>query len=296
GNAGNITIKAPTGTVSFDGKSSTAFSNVEAGAEGRGGVINITARSLSLTNGGQLNTFVRKADDTKPAGIGDAGNVKLNITDGINIANISDSDILTGIFSDVESGARGNAGNIDIDIIKGSLFLINGAELDTSNQGQGNAGNIKITTAKDIRLNNDASITANTKGGQGNISLNSRNLILRRNSNITTNATGTATGGNITINTDNIVAFPNENSDITANAFSGSGGKITINTQALFGMVVRSRAELERLLNTTEPAQLDPNKLPTNDITAISQQNPTLSGTVTINTPDINPSQGLTEL
>ncbi len=44
------------------------------------------------------------------------------------------------------------------------------------------------------------------------------------------------------------------------------------------------------------PTKLDPGRLPTNDITAISQTNPTLSGAVTINTPDVDPSRGLANL
>lgn len=125
GNAGNIIINAPTGTVSFDGADnqgfpSGLFTTVEAGGEGKGGDINITARSLSLTNGGQLNTFVRENSDTEPGGIGDAGNVKLNVSDAINIAGASDTPDSSGnfsrsaIFSDVENGAIGNAGNIEI--------------------------------------------------------------------------------------------------------------------------------------------------------------------------------------
>jgi large exoprotein involved in heme utilization and adhesion len=42
--------------------------------------------------------------------------------------------------------------------------------------------------------------------------------------------------------------------------------------------------------------QLDPNRLPTNDITAISQDNPNLNAQVNINTPDIDPSRGLIAL
>ncbi|MGH8001937.1 MAG: filamentous hemagglutinin N-terminal domain-containing protein, partial [Brasilonema sp.] len=70
GNAGNVRINAAD-TVSFagtsnDGFPSAAFSTVEAGGEGKGGEINITAGSLELINGGQLNTFVRGASETTP--------------------------------------------------------------------------------------------------------------------------------------------------------------------------------------------------------------------------------------
>lgn len=66
----------------------------------------------------------------------------------------------------------------------------------------------------------------------GNITLQTGNLQLRHNSQITTNASGTATGGNINIESGAVAAL--ENSDIRANAVRGRGGNITINTQGIF--------------------------------------------------------------
>ncbi|HBE48109.1 MAG TPA: filamentous hemagglutinin, partial [Cyanobacteria bacterium UBA11369] len=98
--------------------------------------------------------------------------------------------------------------------------------------------------------------------------------------------------GNITLNTDILAAL--ENSDITANAQQDKGGEITINADAIFGSVARTRAEIELLLNTKDA---DPRQLFTSDITAISQQEgPEFQGTVTVNTPDVDPSSGLIEL
>jgi filamentous hemagglutinin family protein len=297
GNAGSITINAPNGTVSFDGTDnivgfpSAAFSTVEAGGVGNGKDITITARSLFLTNSGELNTFIRSG------GKGNAGNVKLNIRDRINIIGVD-----SGIFSNVLAGGTGNGGNIEI--YKGSLFVSDGGQITASTSGDGNAGsikidakslfvnrgqlitnsevdnrqagNIEITTAKDIRLDNQALISATTKGGQGNIILNSRDLIMRRNSNIRTDATGTATGGNITIDTGNLVAL--ENSDISARAEESFGGRVIINADAIFGTQFRE------------------NLTPESDITASSDLGPQFSGTVQIDTADVDPSQGLVEL
>jgi large exoprotein involved in heme utilization and adhesion len=58
----------------------------------------------------------------------------------------------------------------------------------------------------------------------------------------------------------------------------------------IFGMQQRTREDLLR------QNKLNPQDLPTNDITAFSQQNPTLDGTVSINTPDVDPSRGVSEL
>ena len=115
-------------------------------------------------------------------------------------------------------------------------------------------------------------------------------MLLRRNSQISTFAGGN--GGRIAINSPFIVAVPQENSDITANVFSGQGGSVKINATGIFGLVTRSRSELEQLLGTTDSTQLDTSRLPTNDIAI----DPSLNGIVTINTPDVDPNQRLIQL
>ena len=118
------------------------------------------------------------------------------------------------------------------------------------------------------------------EGDGGNITLQIDDLLfLRNNSRISTTA-GTAEaggdGGDITINSELIVAFPEENSDITANAFNGRGGNINITTQGLFGLELR------------------PEQTELSDITASSKFG--LAGNVVINTPDVKPGEGLLNL
>jgi large exoprotein involved in heme utilization and adhesion len=73
-----------------------------------------------------------------------------------------------------------------------------------------------------------------------------------------------------------IVAVPTENSNISANAFSGSGGAVNIQTKGLFGIAAR------------------PKLTPLSDITASSDQG--VQGTIAITQPDVQPEQGLLEL
>ncbi|MHC5768669.1 MAG: two-partner secretion domain-containing protein [Nostoc sp.] len=296
------------------------------GGSGQGGDIRITTGSLFVTNGGQLtaNTF----------GQGNAGNIIVNARDFISLSgrlNQGSVDEPSGLLArttnsgqggsiilqpqavnqvlsvfvqdgatiSVNSQGSGTGGNINI--TTGLLSITNSAELATSNIGQGNAGDIGVT-ARSIRLDNKGSIQARTTSGNGgDITFNVQDLLtLRRTSQISTTA-GTdqkeGNGGNITINIPSgfIVAVPKENSNITANAFKGSGGKVTINATGIFGMTVLSREDLVRLLGTNDLAELDLQRLPSS-ITAISQTSPTLNGQVTINSPDTDPSRGLTQL
>ena len=294
GNAGNVTINV-NGPVSFD-NNSLATSSVSPGAiMGNGGDINVTAGSLSLTNGAGLT-----ADTSEQ---GNAGNVTINVPNGPVFFDNSNA------LSTVNQSARGKGGNINV--MGGSLSLTNGAQLSASTSGNGAAGSIAINvsgsvsfngvdrlgnasgafssskgsgsagnldvTASSIRLDNKSSLDANTVAGQGNITLHSGNLLLRHGSNITTNASGTEPGGNIFINTDILVAFPTEDSDISANAFKGNGGQVKINAAGIFGI---------------QPQPVD---TPRSDITA-SSTGGGINGVVNLNTLNVDPSRGLVAL
>ncbi|MBN3884244.1 MAG: filamentous hemagglutinin N-terminal domain-containing protein [Nostoc sp. JL34] len=273
GNAGNLTIK--TGKLRVQGAEISAGSTAIVGdsqliiAEGKGGNLTVNAsESIELIG-------TSATDDSHPSGL---------FTSAIKY---------------------GNTGNINI--TTGQLFIQNNAAIAVDVAIPPNAilpENINITetpgalniTARSILLDNQGQITSDSESGQGgNIALQVRDLLLmRRNSQISTNAGGDGDGGNITIKAPNgfLVAAPFGNSDITANAVSGSGGKITITAKSIFGFVPRTRTNVEML----DPKEINPNNLRTSDITAFSQQNPSLSGTVQINSPDADPSKGLVEL
>ncbi|MCA1994110.1 MAG: S-layer family protein, partial [Coleofasciculus sp. S288] len=117
----------------------------------------------------------------------------------------------------------------------------------------------------------------------GDINLRVSNIVpLRNGSQISTRAgekpSHRGNGGNMNINAGFIVAVPEENSDITANANEGNGGNINITAQGIYGL---------QLNNTKQP-------LPISEITASSQLG--IDGRVDINTPDVDPSRGLTQL
>ncbi|NER49969.1 MAG: filamentous hemagglutinin N-terminal domain-containing protein, partial [Symploca sp. SIO1A3] len=143
------------------------------------------------------------------------------------------------------------------------------------------AGDITID-ANYIFLNNQGEITAVTSSGEGgDINIDVWDLILMRHESEISATAGTApgggNGGNITINAPFIVAVPHENSDITANAFTGNGGTITIFSQAIFGLKFR------------------PNRTHLSDITVTSTGGG-IDGIFELNTLGIDPSRGLIAL
>ncbi|MBW4501716.1 MAG: S-layer family protein [Scytonema hyalinum WJT4-NPBG1] len=202
------------------------------------------------------------------SGTGHAGNLTIN-TKRLVVTNSQVSASTSG---------KGNAGLLSIET--GKLIVRDRGTVSVRSEGKEQAaGNLEIN-ARSINVDN-GSLTATTNSGNGgDMFLSVKDLLLLRNQSTISATAGTAQqggdGGNINIQAPNgvIVAVPNENSDITANAFSGSGGRITINTTGRFGLVLRSGTDIARLLGTTDATQLNPSKLQTNDITAFSQQNP----------------------
>uniref|UniRef100_UPI0026182AFF S-layer family protein n=1 Tax=uncultured Nostoc sp. TaxID=340711 RepID=UPI0026182AFF len=203
--------------------------------------ITIDSGSFSLQNGARLSasTF----------GQGNAGIIKVNATDFFT---------LSGKSSNLNSG----------------LFV-------NSQSPTGTAGDIIVTSPR-VTLDNGGTINAESASGNGgDINLQTDLLLLRRGAEISTTA-GTAqaggNGGNITINAPLgfIVAVPRENSDITANAYTGSGGRVDIRAFGIYGIQPRS------------------NQTSLSDITASSEFG--VNGIVELNTLDINPSSGLVNL
>ncbi|MEH2079039.1 MAG: filamentous hemagglutinin N-terminal domain-containing protein [Nostoc sp.] len=275
--------------------------------EGNAGDLTITTKRLRIQDGGLISaesSGIRPSRIMYKPATGNGGNITVRATESLEITRTSTNPSLTtGLVASTKGS--GSAGNLDI--TTGQLIVRNGAITVSSEVREGvtyevpvpvlgKAGELNIT-ARSILLDNQGKLTSNSKSGEGgDIILQVRDLLLmRRNSQISTNGGGDKTGGNITIKAPNgfLVATPFGNNDITANGFSGSGGKITITAKNLFGFVPRTGADVERLDPTGET---NPKNLETSDITAFSQQNPSLNGTVQINSPDADPNKGLVEL
>lgn len=108
-----------------------------------------------------------------------------------------------------------------------------------------------------------------------NVSRETENFTLEDGANISATTTS-GLGGNITIDTEFLIG--SGNSDIVANAFDGMGGFIQITATGILGLETRNQLT------------------DSSDITAFSQQNPQLNGTVEINTLEIDQNFSLLEL
>ncbi len=313
GSGGNLIVNASE-SVKIVGSFSIPNSNFDrpsvlfssTGAAGKAGDLTINTGRLLIQNGGRVSTdssgTLKNSEFIIATGSG--GNLMVNASKSVELMGTTTNGFSSGLFA--STNGSGDAGKLTI--TTGQLIVRDKAEVSVSSQiltfgtytgntsNLGSAGELNVT-ARSILLDDKGTLTSNSESGRGgDIELQVRDLLLmRRNSQISTNAGGDGDGGNITIKAPNgfLVATPFGNSDITANAISGSGGKIAITAKNIFGFVPRTRADVVRLDITGE---INPNNLRTSDITAFSQENPSLSGTVQINSPDTDPSKGLVEL
>ena len=287
GQAGSIAIDVENLSLSEN-----AFINAFTANNFDGGAVTINAQNIDLASGGKIIAATNAG--------GDAGNINLNIGDRIKIDNSVKSlaspvdfglesrlinDLQpspSGIYANASKAATGDGGSIIIGSasqMPNSFELTNNAQIVANSDGAGSGGNIFLNS-QTLELDNNANILASTTSGTGGeISLQVPSQIsLENNSSISAQAFEDADGGNLFIDTGFILAFPNGNSDIIARAARGNGGRISIDTEAIFGLE-------ERL---SEPANF------TNDIDASSEFG--LQGDFTLNIPDLDPVSGLVEL
>jgi len=221
GNAGNITISA---NNNVQLSNADIFSNVGAGAEGKGGQIKIDTSNLYLNASAQIQTIVRQADkeNNLAGGVGDAGNIIVNALGDVAIDGVSNDDnqFPSGLRSTVGSGAIGNGGNIEINAR--SFSITNGAALSSSTLGEGKAGNIIVNARGNVAIdgvsNDDnqfpsglrSTVRGEAEGNAGEITISADSISLTNGAQIQSgvfegglgdgnNVTLNARGGNVTI-------------------------------------------------------------------------------------------------
>ncbi|MBE7384627.1 MAG: filamentous hemagglutinin N-terminal domain-containing protein [Leptolyngbya sp. SIO1E4] len=254
GDAGPMRIGADEITLSSSNSEITA----ETFSSGDGGGLQLVALEDALTVSGPGGLGVGTSST------GTAGNIEVTaerftLTDGVILS----------------AGTAGPSIGGNITVTADETTLRNGSRMTVSSSGTEPGGNLTLT-GKQLTLEDGSLITAetaSTDGGNLTFTLDDY-LLLRDGSTISTDAgtdTAGGNGGNITLNLADgfIVAVPEEDSDITANAFAGDGGNVTVIARSLLGIAFR------------------PQETPLSDITASSQFGN--SGTVSITelSPDV---------
>ncbi|MBW4509564.1 MAG: S-layer family protein [Scytonematopsis contorta HA4267-MV1] len=216
GNAGQITVTAPqaiefseTGTEVAIFVLSGLYTGSSPFSSGSAGNINIKTGRLSVKVGGGV---LSRTD-----GEGNAGEVTINATSGVEVISVEDLFFLSAVGT--ISGGKGNAGNLTINTPL--LQVLNRGSITTSTQGAGRGGDLTINTGELI-LRDRGTITATAAIGEGD------------GGNITVNATsGVEINGSVPEGGSVIPYSFLSTSSFSSTGNAGNAGNLTINTPLL---------------------------------------------------------------
>ncbi|MEH2373808.1 two-partner secretion domain-containing protein [Nostoc sp.] len=341
GHSGSVTINAAN-SVNLSGVNQKGFAGgiysevATIQPNSNGGDINITARSLKVTDGALLAS--------RTNGNGNAGSVNIKASDFVLFDGVGSNNNRSGAYSLVFPQGTGAAK--DININTGSLFLRNGAILSAGTEGEGNAGKINIIAQDMVSIDGasanglpstiESKVGENAVGNGGDVDITSTLLLITNGAELSSSSKGNGAAGNLTVNADlirldnrgkisadtiagkgNINLNPRDllimrrNSEITTKA-SGSnitGGNITIDGKNAFVVAVKNensniRADSEKFrggkvtINVAKifGFQSQRTSFPLISSITATGASPDLSGNIQINTPDTDPSKGLVSL
>jgi hypothetical protein len=265
-NAGDIVLSA-SGELQMRNNSRITTDSLGDGSKlGDSGVIAISSKDLTMTNGSLISSSTNSS--------GRAGTVTIN-TGSLNILGQGAIPInqlghyvepnFTGIRSTANSGSGGQTGFIDIAASK-DVHLINGAQISISNQanvanasslvpthinittpnltmtnsqivadssGNVDAGDINITFSDRLSMDPSAISTIANNGNGGNIVIKGGNMFWLQDSAITTSVLGLqGNGGDISISSNYLIM---DSGFIQANtaAKGANGGAVNVNVDTL---------------------------------------------------------------
>ncbi|MDH4245702.1 MAG: filamentous hemagglutinin N-terminal domain-containing protein [Nitrospira sp.] len=236
GPGGTINVQGlaggPTGSILIDGTGSGIFSNTE--GTGAGGAINLSAKTLTLQNGGTLS-----AATTGAAQSAIGGSIVVNATDQVTLTN--------GASITASSTGPADAGNISINAGQ-QLNIENGNIRTEANQSK--AGNINLQAIDQVRVvNGEISTSVHSGAGRGgDITIDPKTVILQDGTKVFAQAVQ-GSGGNITITTP--LYLKDSTSFVNADSQFGLNGSVTIQspTSNLSGTV-------GQLASKTSPPQV----------------------------------------
>ncbi|MDJ0532953.1 MAG: filamentous hemagglutinin N-terminal domain-containing protein [Xenococcaceae cyanobacterium MO_207.B15] len=243
----SVELEGSSNTLEND-RPSGLFARVQPEATGNGGKITLNTGQLIIKDGAQVS------NDTR--GIGNAGDLEISASEFILLEGTNlDNTGVSGIFSQVATGASGDAGNLTIET--GQLNILDGAQISTSARSSGQGGSLTINASDFILVSGtsplgDAFSSSNilvsaelgaTKDA-GSLIIETGELTVEKGAKISADNFGTGKGANVTLNVEKLTL--KDGGTIGAGSLlqpiglveeaivsneRGSGGTLTINAQ-----------------------------------------------------------------
>lgn len=201
----------------------------------RGGMIDIRARNLQVTEGGTISS--------SSFGTAAGGNINLKIIDDVVVSGASSqgvsSQIAASAWGMMTTNTGGNAGDLRLEAKK--LTINRGAQIQAATFGTGKGGSIYIGVEDTVisgflyspsRTIYSGIFTTSIKGNAGNIVLETAELNLEQGGRITAQTLGSGTAGNIFIKAMKNTYLSNEGSIFTESV-DGNAGVLKLTTPEL---------------------------------------------------------------
>ncbi|MBD2536598.1 filamentous hemagglutinin N-terminal domain-containing protein, partial [Nostoc flagelliforme FACHB-838] len=215
---------------------------------GDGGSITVHAQNLEMTGGSELLAGIDTrlgSDNSK------AGNIEVNATGVINVKKGS------FIGNDVLVGARGQAGNININA--DILLIQDGTQVSTSTFGAGKGGNLNVD-AQDVQIIGRsadgqfgsglfANAGGNSTGDAGDLTIKTNTLLIKDGAQVSASTFSVGKGGNLSVDAQDVqIIGTSANGRFSSGLFAdarpnstGEVGDLTIKTNTL---LVRDGAQI----------------------------------------------------
>lgn len=209
---------------------------------GQGGNITINTKTLWVREGGAIST--QSGFPFEPIGGGRAGDITINATESVEITDFSPE---TGASTlTVETNTGENAGNLTINTAR--LMIEDGSQISARTTGEGEGGMIDINAGESIEISgvgldftteNTQSLvpsriiaTSEGTGDAGSINLQTAQLNLSNQGQITASSFNSGDGGNINITAQNL-SLDSQARIIATSEGIGNAGNLTLNIGAL---------------------------------------------------------------
>jgi len=243
GNAGNVVLRLEKNLQLRGDKS---LIDASTAGSGQGGLLDIQAGQVQLTDGGSLTT--------NTSGDGDAGKITLVLTETLDMQNGSSIQAatkgsgqggqITIVAPDsiriqgnafIAASTEGSGAGGQLQLETGQLQLTDKGYLSTDSFGEGDAGSILLTLEEALQMQEEAKIEAATavRGQGGHIEIAAPEILINSKAYISATTKGAGTGGNIKLQAPKIEVTDGGNLFAMNQGGQGDAGNIVISAETV---------------------------------------------------------------
>ncbi|MEM8640082.1 MAG: filamentous hemagglutinin N-terminal domain-containing protein [Cyanobacteria bacterium P01_G01_bin.54] len=207
--------------------------------------VNVTARTLKMTQGASITSFA-------PAlSFGSTAAVNIQATDSIELVGFTTDNLNAAVATSINSSTTSAGDANAVTITTARLFVRDGASIATTTFNAGNAGNVTVNASELIQVSGTSPVSPSLitsgalppeplvaaalglppipTGDSGNLVLNTPRLEVSDSAQVTVRNDGTGNAGTLTVNGDRIIL--KDQGSLSASTFSGEGGNIALQLQ-----------------------------------------------------------------